>query len=257
MMRRTGRGGFTLIELLVVIAIIVVLVAILFPVFSVVRAKARRTRCLARLHQVGLALKLYRQDHGKFPGLPYYDTVDGIYREGLTALYPDYMDSLDALLCPEDIIAKTLKGQVNSTRYCSWNGIPADPQNGNWALTDIWYNYNGYDMVVGASNEVDSLGIDNLAAYEAIYKQILMTAYATKGLRWTARPRLENRGAPDNTIVTYCVHHYHQAGGEVNAELANVLRLSGEADGAANHTVMEKDPDGAGAMIAPWVGQLN
>jgi prepilin-type N-terminal cleavage/methylation domain-containing protein len=48
--------GFTLIELLVVIAIIAILAAILFPVFSRVREKARQTQCLSHTRQMGIAL---------------------------------------------------------------------------------------------------------------------------------------------------------------------------------------------------------
>jgi prepilin-type N-terminal cleavage/methylation domain-containing protein/prepilin-type processing-associated H-X9-DG protein len=55
--------GFTLIEVLVVIAIIAVLASIIFPVFSSARAKARSTRCVANLKQIGLAVEMYATDY--------------------------------------------------------------------------------------------------------------------------------------------------------------------------------------------------
>jgi prepilin-type N-terminal cleavage/methylation domain-containing protein/prepilin-type processing-associated H-X9-DG protein len=57
------RRGFTLIELLVVIAIIAILAAILFPVFSRAREKARQSSCLSGARQVGMAVQMYAQDH--------------------------------------------------------------------------------------------------------------------------------------------------------------------------------------------------
>jgi len=61
-MERNARG-FTLIELLVVIAIIAILAAILFPVFSRAREKARQTACLSNLKQLSLAIDMYSQDY--------------------------------------------------------------------------------------------------------------------------------------------------------------------------------------------------
>jgi prepilin-type N-terminal cleavage/methylation domain-containing protein/prepilin-type processing-associated H-X9-DG protein len=63
------RSGFTLIEILTVIAIIALLAAILFPVFSRAREKARATTCLSNLQQLGMAFQQYVQDAGRrYPG---------------------------------------------------------------------------------------------------------------------------------------------------------------------------------------------
>ncbi len=59
----TTRKGFTLIELLVVIAIIAILAAILFPVFTRVKAKAHQNTCLSNIKQVGFAALMYAADY--------------------------------------------------------------------------------------------------------------------------------------------------------------------------------------------------
>ena len=58
------RRGFTLIELLVVICIISILAAILMPVFSKARAKARGAVCQSQLKQLALSIRMYVDDTG-------------------------------------------------------------------------------------------------------------------------------------------------------------------------------------------------
>ena len=55
--------GFTLIELLVVIAIIGILEALLMPVLSAAKKKAKSIQCVNDVRQIGIAFNLYAQEH--------------------------------------------------------------------------------------------------------------------------------------------------------------------------------------------------
>ena len=72
------KRGFTLVELLVVIAIIGVLISMLLPAVQQIRESARRTQCMNRLRQIGLATALFHDSYEAFPPARLYPKKDAV-----------------------------------------------------------------------------------------------------------------------------------------------------------------------------------
>ena len=67
MARPSRHPGFTLVELLVVIAIVALLLALMLPAVQAARATARKTMCVNRMKQIGLAIHNYHSSFDQFP----------------------------------------------------------------------------------------------------------------------------------------------------------------------------------------------
>jgi prepilin-type N-terminal cleavage/methylation domain-containing protein/prepilin-type processing-associated H-X9-DG protein len=119
-MEMVRRKAFTLIELLVVIAIIAILAAILFPVFSRAREKARQSSCGSNLRQVQLAIAQYAQDYDERHPNTWFGDANGPfpgYYQWEEAVLP-YVKNDQLFVCPSAsairYVPDTTPAQVDS-----------------------------------------------------------------------------------------------------------------------------------------------
>jgi prepilin-type N-terminal cleavage/methylation domain-containing protein/prepilin-type processing-associated H-X9-DG protein len=111
MKRPSVSAGFTLIELLVVIAIIAILAAILFPVFSRAREKARQASCQSNLKQLSLGVLMYIQDYDEtYP--PFAYIAGGVPYTAFDMVLP-YIKNRQILLCPDDKQGRVIGGPAS------------------------------------------------------------------------------------------------------------------------------------------------
>jgi len=133
---KKGTRGFTLIELLVVIAIIAILAAILFPVFTQARAKARQISCLSNVKNLSLAILMYADDYdGKFP-LITYSYATNYWGVMWPLNIAKYIGAPEILHCPSDGNMSPTKGPCLSywAEGETCIGVPLeDYQSGYWA----------------------------------------------------------------------------------------------------------------------------
>ncbi len=94
------KKAFTLIELLVVIAIIAILAAMLMPALEEARVKARSATCKSNIHELGLALSMWRDDNNNSWTYGPCTFIDGSCYTMARIMVDGYLEDRDVLVCP-------------------------------------------------------------------------------------------------------------------------------------------------------------
>ena len=106
-MIRNFSRAFTLIELIIVMAVIAILATIAYPVLLGVQEKAKVTKDMNNLRQIGIATQLYLNDNdGAFPGSA---TV-----AWMGQLHPKYLAAWNIFQSPFDVRASSEVGDATT-----------------------------------------------------------------------------------------------------------------------------------------------
>src|SRR6266436_6685549 len=155
-------SGFTLIELLVVIAIIGVLASLLLPALSRAKSKSRSVVCISQLRQLGIATRLYTDEHNNI--LPSAELLPSMPIDSSNAL-PRICDVLASYVgkttpatnststvfkCPADAVARFATEGSSYQWNTELNGHRMDETtSGNVKFVVVWVGPEGNGQTNG------------------------------------------------------------------------------------------------------------
>ena len=150
-------SAFTLVELLVVIAIIGILSTLSVVAFNNVRAKARDSRRLSDVKQIGMALELYYDDKGRYPPPP---TPTGTPITGLCLSNSGFTSTCGTVPYLQKIPSDPLPNIHYTYSYLNSGesyrlGFNLEQGSGDWPAGTLAMGPNGISQDLLAANGID------------------------------------------------------------------------------------------------------
>src|SRR5947207_15409677 len=99
-MTKNSSRAFTLIELLVVIAVIAILLSIAYPTYTSILERAKITKDMNNLRQLGLGIQTYLNDNDQV--LPVINASPGTGTAASPVIYPKYIATRSVFQSPFD-----------------------------------------------------------------------------------------------------------------------------------------------------------
>jgi len=163
-----AKRGFTLIELLVVIAGIGIIFGIAVPSLNSVYERAKVTKDMSNLRQIGLGMQLYLND--KDGVLPVIDAAPGIGTSLIPVIFPKYIATKRVFQAPFDKRAASetdnapVSYGINANMYTASPGIAGNTARVVSPSSTIFMapNYNGNPGLVASWTGV-ATAVPNLA----------------------------------------------------------------------------------------------
>jgi prepilin-type N-terminal cleavage/methylation domain-containing protein len=143
--------AFTLIEVMVVLAIIVIMMALVYPAFTTISERAKATKDMSNLRQVGLAMQTYLNDKDEV--LPVINAAPGIGTDLIPVIYPKYIGKTRKVFqspfdkrSPSETDSAPVSYGINQNMYDLINGNMAKVVSPSSTIL-IAPNYNGNPAV--------------------------------------------------------------------------------------------------------------
>src|SRR5438477_9115992 len=115
--------AFTLIELIVVLAIIAMLISIIYPMYTSMSERAKATKDMSNLRQIGLATQLYMNDNGGVLFSTTASWMSQLYNADPPPAPPKYLSSWGVFVSPFDRPASPRTSSPNDANSAVSYGI--------------------------------------------------------------------------------------------------------------------------------------